>query len=321
MKIAIIRLSALGDIIQTAIVLEFIKKHYPDAKIDWFCDAKFAGILKNHKFIDNLITLNLKDKKFSESYQILKKQNKNSYDLVIDFQGLIKSAVVARVLSKNTVGFDKNSIRERFATNFYKQKVAVPYGENVIIRYLTLCSKALNFEFSKDEILTKKPIFSFEPAKISNKKRVLISPFASEASKIYIHFDAVINTLKDDDLDIFICWGSESEYEKALELSQKTGAILLDKMNLQEMINFISNCDLTIGNDSGITHLAWAQNRASITLFGNRPSYRNAYTTDINLTLDTGKKIDAMKIDKTDFCINEIEPNLVIKTAKKLLER
>ena len=57
----------------------------------------------------------------------------------------------------------------------------------------------------------------------------------------------------------------------------------------------------------------------SITLFGNRPSQRNAYKTPINLVIDTGKKIDPKKIDKNDFCINEIPPEMVILKANELL--
>ena len=85
------------------------------------------------------------------------------------------------------------------------------------------------------------------------------------------------------------------------------------------MISFITSCDLVIGNDSGLTHLAWAVNRPSITLFGNRPSHRNAYITDKNLVIDMGKQIDARSIDKNDFCIKEIYPETIANFAKRLL--
>ena len=104
MKIAIVRLSALGDIIQTSIVLQFIKKHFDDAKIDWICEERFAGILQNHPLLNEVVKINLKDKKIVKTIKILLKQRSKKYDLVIDFQGLLKSAFVARILSKNCVG-------------------------------------------------------------------------------------------------------------------------------------------------------------------------------------------------------------------------
>ena len=69
-----------------------------------------------------------------------------------------------------------------------------------------------------------------------------------------------------------------------------------------------------------MTHIAWAQNRPSIALFGNRPADRNAYATPVNLTLDAGKKIDAKKIDKSDFCVRDIAPQTIANAAKRLLD-
>lgn len=63
MKIAIVRLSALGDIIQSAVVLQFIKNFKKDIEIHWFVDEKFEGILKNHPLINKLYALPLKRQK------------------------------------------------------------------------------------------------------------------------------------------------------------------------------------------------------------------------------------------------------------------
>ena len=65
MKIAIIRLSALGDIIQTSVVLQFIKKNVDNAEIQWVCDEKFAKILENLPELSGIIKIPLKDKKIA----------------------------------------------------------------------------------------------------------------------------------------------------------------------------------------------------------------------------------------------------------------
>lgn len=316
LKIAIVKLSALGDIVHAAIVLQFIKKHYPNAHITWLVDARFAGLLKDHPLIDELVVLPLKES-FKKSYKIIKTLGK--FDKIIDLQGLFKSAVVAKLLGKEIYGFSRESVKEKIAARLYRHKFKIDYNENIIVRNLSLAGYALNFGFGRDEILEKSPCFEIckKFKNESGKKRVLIAAFASEESKIYDKFKDVIRLL--EGCEIYLCYGSESEKARAEAIISGTSAKLLEKLSIKDMIDYIASCDLVIGNDSGLTHLAWAVNRPSITLFGNRPSHRNAYVTDKNLVVDMGKEIDARSIDKNDFCIREIYPETVANFAKRLL--
>lgn len=316
LKIAIVKLSALGDIVHAAIVLQFIKKHCPNAHITWLVDARFASLLKDHPLIDELVVLPLKES-FKKSYKIIKTLGK--FDKIIDLQGLFKSAVVAKLLGKEIYGFSRESVKEKIAARLYRHKFKIDYNENIIVRNLSLVGYALNFSFDRDEILKKSPCFEIvgKFKNESGKKRVLIAAFASEESKIYDKFKDVIRLL--DGCEIYLCYGNESEKTRAEAIVSGTKAKLLEKLSIKDMIDFIASCDLIIGNDSGLTHLAWAVNRPSITLFGNRPSHRNAYVTDKNLVVDMGKEIDARSIDKNDFCIREIYPETVANFAKRLL--
>ena len=316
LKIAIVKLSALGDIVHAAIVLQFIKKHCPNTHITWLVDARFASLLKDHPLIDELVVLPLKES-FKKSYKIIKTLGK--FDKIIDLQGLFKSAVVAKLLGKEIYGFSRESVKEKIAARLYRHKFKIDYNENIIVRNLSLVGYALNFSFDRYEILKKSPCFEIckKFKNESGKKRVLIAAFASEESKIYDKFKDVIRLL--DGCEIYLCYGSESEKTRAEAIISGTSAKLLEKLSIKDMIDFIASCDLVIGNDSGLTHLAWAVNRPSITLFGNRPSHRNAYVTDKNLVVDMGKQIDARSIDKNDFCIREIYPETVANFAKRLL--
>ena len=316
LKIAIVKLSALGDIVHAAIVLQFIKKHHPNAHITWLVDARFASLLKDHPLIDELVILPLKES-FKKSYKIIKALGK--FDKIIDLQGLFKSAVVAKLLGREIYGFSRESVKEKISARLYKHKFKIDYNENIIFRNLSLVGYALNFGFDRDEILKKSPCFEIvgKFKNESGKKRVLIAAFASEESKIYDKFKDVIRLL--NGCEIYLCYGSESEKARAEAIISGTKAKLLEKLSIKDMIDYIASCDLVIGNDSGLTHLAWAVNRPSITLFGNRPSHRNAYVTDKNLVIDMGKQIDARSIDKNDFCIREIYPETVANFAKRLL--
>ena len=330
--------------------IQFIRKHIANAHISWFCDARFEQIARLLAGVDEVIALPLKDKKFLKSFEILR-QKQGQFDIIIDLQGLLKSALVSRSLGKNIFGFDRFSTKEGMASIFYTHKYSCNYDKNIILRNLELCGFALNFSFDEKEILTKEPCFlknsripnensriPSDESRIPNKnsripsdesripdknsripnKKILIAPFASESSKCYAHFASVIKGAKEF-AQCFLVAGSELEREKATKLAS-SGATLLAPLDLAQILEFMDTCDLIIGNDSGITHLAWAQNYATITLFGNRSGARNAFATPKNLIIQATPKheIDAFHIDKSDFCINDINPAQIIAKAKGL---
>lgn len=318
MKIAIVKLSALGDIIHAMIVLQYIKKNIPDAQIDWFVEEKFVGILENNPHIHTIYPLHLKNNKlhFFKEYQKLKMiSNQNCYDLILDLQGLIKSAIVARILGSNCVGFDKQSLREPLASLFYKTSFHVPYEENIIVRNLKLTCKALRIDMP--DIQTKES-FLFSTHVRDVTPTLLVITGSSWQSKIYPkeHFVSIINALH---VKSFIAWGSEEENKDAQYICDHTDAEMLPKMSLDELKSVVKNSQLIIGADSGPTHMAWALGRPSITIFGPTPSARNTVTTPINLTIDCEKAINARDINKHDFCIQHIDPLKIIALAKELL--
>lgn len=311
--------------------IQFIRKHIANAHISWFCDARFEQIARLLAGVDEVVALPLKDKKFLKTFEILR-QKQGQFDIIIDLQGLLKSALVSRILGKNIFGFDRFSAKEGLASIFYTHKYSCNYDKNIILRNLELCAFALNFSFDEKEILTKEPCFlknsriPSDESRIPNKnsripnKKILIAPFASESSKCYAHFASVIKGAKEF-AQCFLVAGSEPEREKATKLAS-SGATLLAPLDLAQILEFMDTCDLIIGNDSGITHLAWAQNCATITLFGNRSGARNAFATPKNLIIQATPKheIDAFHIDKSDFCINDIDPAQIIAKAKGLCD-
>ena len=325
--------------------IQFIRKHIANAHISWFCDTRFEQIARLLAGVDEVVALPLKDKKFLKSFEILR-QKQGQFDIIIDLQGLLKSALVSRSLGKNIFGFDRFSAKEGMASIFYTHKYSCNYDKNIILRNLELCAFALNFSFDEKEILTKEPCFlknsriPDKNSRIPNKnsripdknsripsdktripnKKILIAPFASESSKCYAHFASVIKGAKEF-AQCFLVAGSEPEREKAAKLAS-SGATLLAPLDLAQILEFMDTCDLIIGNDSGITHLAWAQNCATITLFGNRSGARNAFATPKNLIIQATPKheIDAFHIDKSDFCINDIDPAQIIAKAKVICD-
>jgi len=328
MKIAIVKLSAMGDIIHAMVALQQIKKEQPNIQIDWIVEQGFRQVLENNPDIDNILTINLKALKtdkmalFSEIKKI-KSYARNNYDLVIDAQGLLKSAITSKLLGKTVAGFSKNSIREGIASTFYSQTVEIDYAKNAIERNIKVLCEPLGIKMNKEEILNKKTFLYFTtntllPIEIENY--VLFVVGASKENKIYPkkYFLEIAKQLNEK---ILVIWANDYEKEVAEYLEQHLDNVAASpKLNLDELKRIVSESKLVIGGDTGPTHMAWALNIPSVTIFGNTPEYRNTYITSINKVVKSNTFVNPLKLDKTDFSIHEIAPKKIVTIAKELLE-
>ena len=333
MKIAIVKLSALGDIIHAMVALQFIKQHLPNSTIDWVVEEGFKGILVNSPDINEIHTVSIKKAKQQKSIKLLFNEIKKlrklpRYDIVIDTQGLIKSAIVSRAIpSDKTFGFDKNSLRESFAAKFYTDVCSISYDENIIKRNAAVISSALDIKISHDDILTKQS-FLFSNSQISSdllsdsKPNIALIPGASFKSKIYSadQYAQIANKLKSQ-ANFIVLWGNESERNMAEKIHKIAPEVhIADKLTLDGLKGFIMQTDLVIGGDTGPTHMAWALNIPSITLFGSTPGYRNTYITDINRVIESESEVDPYKINKNDFSIKDIKVNEIVKITMMLIQ-
>lgn len=326
MKICIVKLSAMGDIIHAMIALQFIKKEIPDAQIDWVVESGFRGVLENNPHIDNILPINLKSikKKKSEifnQYKILKSYSKNNYDIVIDAQGLLKSAIVSRIIGAKTIaGFDKESIRESIASLFYNKKVHIAYDANTIDRNATVICEPLGIKVTGEKIINKEK-FLFSASHVKNLPDVfnLFVIGSTWESRNYPKekFVEIAEALK---TVTYIVWGSEEEHLKSLWMQEQSEFLhILPRGSLDELKYVISKCSLLIGNDTGPTHMAWGLNVPSITVFGPTPTNR-VYVTPINRIIKSKSEVNHYKLNKNDFSICEIKSEEIVKIAKKLLK-
>lgn len=324
MKICIVKLSAMGDIIHAMVALQFIKKEMPSAQIDWIVESGFKSVLENNPHIDNILPVNLKaiKKKKSElfnQYKILKNYSKNDYDIVIDAQGLLKSAIVSKIIGAPIIsGFDKNSIREGIASIFYNNTVAIPYDANTIDRNATVICEPLGIKISTQKILHKEPfLISTSPVENLPDNFNLFVIGSTWESRNYPKekFVKIAEALK---IQTFIIWGSEEEHKKAIWMQKQSQYLsILPRGSLDELKYVISRSHLLIGNDTGPTHMAWGLNTPSITIFGPTPTNR-VYVTPINKVVKSSSKINHYKLNKNDFSISEIEVDAIVQIAKDL---
>ena len=328
MKIAIVKLSALGDIIHAMVGLQFIKAHFPDIQIDWIVEQRFAEILQNNPDLNTILTVNLKALKTDKAglFQQLKAIygfRSHHYDLVIDAQGLIKSAVTAKLIGKPIAGYDKNSIREKAASWFYDKKFACAYDANTIDRNALILSSPLGFQISTEQILNKQPFLFFKdqlPQDLLTKElaNIVLVIGSTWDSRNYPK-DKFVKIAEALQQNCLVIWGSDQEKAKAEWMASQSEFIkVMPKLNLNDLKALIAKADLLIGNDTGPTHMAWALNRPSITIFGPTPVSR-VYQTDINKVVKFSSIVNPFKLDKQDFSIKNIEEKEIIDLAKLLL--
>ena len=290
MKIAIVKLSAMGDIIHAMVALQYIKQAKPHLEIDWIVEQGFAKVLEGNPHINHIYSVNLKaiksDKKqFITEFKRVKRYAKGEYDLVIDAQGLIKSGIVSKVLGKNRAGFSRTSIREGVASYFYQHKVDIAYDANTIDRNAKVMSEPLGVEISQEMIMDKKPFLFYTKESVLEylsleKKNIIFVIGSTWESRNYPKekFAKIADALQEN---ILIVWGSDEEKDRAEWIaSHSIYAKVLPKINLNALKAIIGESDLLIGNDTGPTHIAWGLNSPSITIFGPTPVNR-VYETAI----------------------------------------
>ena len=331
MKIAIVKLSALGDIVHAMIVLQFIKNFNKEISIDWIVEERFKELLEFNPDIDNVHVVNLKNAKEKKSLTLFFKQlfnlhKLNRYDLVIDFQGLIKSGILTKLIpSKLSIGFERSSLREPVAALFYNKTFKISYSTNVIDRNIALIAFALDININKKNILNKQPflhssqdyVFNFFSKDLPNIILILGASFLSKCYPIekYAEITKLINA------NFIAVWGNEEEKQLAKNLVEMSPAVTIAyKLSLDSLISVVQNANLVIGSDTGPTHLAWALNKPSITLFGPTPGYRNSCITNKNKVIESNSQVNPNKINKNDFSIKNIQVNDIVKIASNLLD-
>ncbi|GAA8742039.1 lipopolysaccharide heptosyltransferase I [Helicobacter pylori] len=333
MKIAIVRLSALGDIIVSAVFLAAIKECLPNAQIEWFVDERFGAILEHSPYIDKLHPIALKSVLTTfnplKIFKLFKSLRAYEYDIIIDMQGLVKSALITQMLkAPKKVGFDYASAREGLSMFFYSQKVSIAYDEPILKRNFTLLSHALNLpkkEISQG-LSSRAKVFSYQDSpKINalnlnqNKPKILFVLETSKINKTYPIERFKELALALENFQICLLWHADEDKATTLyhALKHQHDILLLPKLTLNEVKALLFKMDVIIGGDTGITHLAWALQKPSITLYGNTPMERFKLESPINVSLTGNSNAN---YHKKDFSIQNIDPKKIKECVLNVLK-
>ena len=327
MRIAIIRLSAFGDVVISSKLIAGIKMLDKSNTIDFFIDERFSGIIKDSPYINTIHSLNFKKLLKSPKGIIqIRKYCKNcgKFDVVIDMQGLLKSALVGKFLQSDSfVGFSYKSAREGLASLFYTHRIKIAYDENILKRNYVVLYDFFNKKPEFSEIIKVKTLGIDEekiPAilkTIIKEEKSLKILFVLEASikqkmypaEKYAKLASMIN--EKHKICVYVVFNDyeniADEFLKLLE-NKNINAQKLPRLNFNELKFVLGNMDLVIGPDTGLTHLAWALNTKTITLYGNaqKSSGKNMSETKLERVLLGNAYVVSQS---NDFEIKSINPN------------
>ncbi len=150
MKILIVKLSSIGDVVHTLPALAAIRRALPDAEISWVVEKGAAEVLRHNRFLSHLIEIDTKalrrEKRIGEIMSAARQQLRGlrtlTFDVTLDFQGLLKSSTIAKLAkSKKIYGFSKQNLREPASRFLLTDKIKVEQKSHIIVKNLKLAEQ------------------------------------------------------------------------------------------------------------------------------------------------------------------------------------
>jgi len=273
-RILIVKTTSMGDVIHALPVVEDILQHFPDAHIDWLVEESFADIPRLHPRVQQVFTVAVRRwrkqwwrcQTWREISAVKQAVAAQPYDLVLDLQGLVKSAVMSTWAQGPRHGYDKHSIREPLASRFYQHTYAIPYRQHAVIRMRTLAALALGYDIPQD-----KPAYGLAADIHHTKTRAFLALHAtSRDSKLWPedHWVALGQHFATQGLQMWLPWASASERERAQRIAtQVPSAAVLPKLSLQQLANQMPQAQFAVGVDTGLSHLAAALDIPVVALY------------------------------------------------------
>jgi heptosyltransferase-1 len=293
MKILIVKLSSLGDVLHLFPAISDLRRKLPECEIHWLVEPAFAEVAHWHSAVDKVIPIALRTHKkvwwkiLSLLVDLRKKLHAEKYNAVLDAQGLLKSALVARLVDKRVYGFHADSARESQAAWFYQRTARMVNGLHVIEKNRQLVSQifatdtAAEVDFGLDkfrhnaiqnglpEILDRETMQ--QPYIVLLHGTTWNSKYWPESS-----WKELIGLLAQQGWRCLLPWGNEAERQHAQRLQAAGGALakVLPKLSLTDLMRVLLHARAFISVESGIGHLASALNIPGVMLHGpTSPAY------------------------------------------------
>jgi heptosyltransferase-1 len=347
MKILVVRLSSLGDILHLFPAISDLRRRYPDAVIHWLAEPAFAEAVSWHAAVDRVITVSLRaHKKIWWKLPLLlsklrRRLQAEKYDVVLDAQGLLKSAVLSRLPGVPVYGFDADSARESIAAKLYQKTALIPDGLHVIEKNRQLIEQlfATDISLPADFGLDK-----FREEEMSGELSGVLKEMTDQPYIVLLHgttwnskywpesaWMELIREFSQRGWRCLLPWGNDTEHQRADRLQAAGGeqVKVLPKSSLTELMDILLHARAFVSVESGIGHLAAALEVPGVMLHGpTDPAYSGILgksclhiTSGIYCSPCFRRDCPRIKANKDiPPCQQEITPQQVFLQCKALLD-
>lgn len=267
----------MGDVIHTFPALTDLAMHFNGRKlvVDWVVEDSFVPLCNLHPIVNQVIPVSIRrwrkapfEKSTLREISVFRKQlAAKSYDLIIDAQGLLKSALVALLVKGKRVGYDRVSIREPIASFLYDKTYEISRKQHAINRLRQLFASV--FDYSLPDIAPNYGLSSNDA--VREKCAIFIHSTSWESKHLpESHWVTLVDLATKGGYKVVLPWHSSEELERAERIIAESGhGHLLPKLDLDGLAKVIASADIMIGTDTGLSHLAAAYNVPGVVLYGS----------------------------------------------------
>ena len=278
MRVLLVKMSSLGDVVHALPGVTDAAAALGDGSVsfDWVVEEAYAAVPARHPAVSRVIPIAWRRWRRNpaqsrrEMRSFLAELRRQRYDLIVDAQGLMKSAAVtALARGRRRAGLSRSAAREGGASFFYGRQVAVPGDRHAIARIRILFAEALGYplpETPLDYGLT----FGAPAGGAAPPRCVLLHGTTWESKHWPVRFwQETAHRAREAGYQVLVPWGDESERRRAHEIAAPTGADVAEGMTLAELMDTLAAASLVVGVDSGPAHLAAALDVPTVVIYGS----------------------------------------------------
>ncbi|MGZ5836833.1 MAG: lipopolysaccharide heptosyltransferase I, partial [Xanthobacteraceae bacterium] len=241
------------------------RRHMPDAKFSWLVEDAFVPLVKLHPAVNEVIPVSarrwrrqiLSPRAWGSIGAFVRRLRANTYDKIIDTQGLLRSGIMTKIAHGERNGYDVASVREKMAARFYDVHYNVPRDLHAVRRNRLLTGLALGYDVKGP------PDYGLDRgglAIVSAKPYAVLLHATAERRKEWPeeNWIALARALEEH-VDVLLPWGSDAEHKRAERIaSQLKRTVVPIRRELDDMARMIAGASFVVGVDTGLLHLAAA---------------------------------------------------------------
>lgn len=291
MRILVVKLSSLGDVVQTLPVLHDIDRHLPDARIDWVVEEAFAPLVRRAQRLERVLPIAQRRWRKSRRTPETRAQQREfdealrreAYDAVIDCQGLIKSALVARRARLAPGGFSATFGNASELCGYewpvrwiLKRSVPMPRRIHAVARTRLLAARALGYDHP--QLLEAPPVYPWPRHEAAQPPQVLLAHGTTRADNEWpaAHWIDIGRRLAEGGFAVLLPQASPAEERLAGEVAAAIGpaARVLPRMGLPALLDVMQGTSGLVGVDSGVAHMGVALDLPVVEIFSQPRAWR-----------------------------------------------